>query len=288
MEQSYHMEQSNKLRGFLLSVIVHAALLLIFLFFYLTPPDPPLSEMGLGGGGIELNYGMPDAGTGDPTNLNPANPETSDEVDPSAPEISEDMSEQSPADEGENLEADVTDNVDAVAIKTANKTTVQTDNKDKKEDKNTNPPAPTVDNKFVMNKSTGKNSGEDKNNPGDPGQKDGTIDGNALHGKPGKGGDGSGIGDGPNLGGGLAGWKFLSEPKVNDQTQEKGTLVFTIYVNEEGIIERANVTQNLGDITPTLQLKYKQVLVGSELISTTGKKMPPRSTGTVTWHINPK
>lgn len=289
MVNSYQAEQSNKVKGFTISLMIHAALILIFLFFYLTPPNPPLSEMGLGGGGVELNLGDPLAGTHDLSNLTASNPEaeaTSEELATPEP-VAEEHTEESTTDEGENVEATVTEHEDAVAIKTSTKTTVKTETPVKKEEPKVTP-TPVVNNNAMMKKKTGSTnkSGDDKNTPGDPGQKEGTLDGKALMGKPGKGGDGTSSGIG--LGGGLVGWKFVTQPSVVDLSQEKGTLIFKIYVNDEGIIEVAKVIENRGGITPSLQAAYQKALVGVELsLIDPNKKIPPRSEGTVTWEIRP-
>src|SRR5436190_5418730 len=71
------MERSYRLHGFIVSLLIHAGLLLLFFFFYLTTPNPPLSSFL--GVGIELNFGEMDAGTGDPSNMLPTNPELNDE-----------------------------------------------------------------------------------------------------------------------------------------------------------------------------------------------------------------
>ena len=53
------------------TVIVHVLLLLLFLFTVFKGPDPPLTEMG--GGGVELNYGVDEDGYGDIQTLAQAN-----------------------------------------------------------------------------------------------------------------------------------------------------------------------------------------------------------------------
>ncbi|QNP51753.1 hypothetical protein H9L05_17605 [Hymenobacter qilianensis] len=53
------------------TVIVHVLLLLLFIFTVFKGPDPPLTEMG--GGGVELNYGVDEAGYGDIQTLAQAN-----------------------------------------------------------------------------------------------------------------------------------------------------------------------------------------------------------------------
>lgn len=295
MGHAYNIErtnEANKVRGFVISLIIHSGLLLLFLFMYLTPPNPPLSDITTGGGGTELNYGDPLAGTNDLSNLleSDPSPDQAEVATSPSPDLEEAVSEPS-AEDVETIEATPSESEDAVEVQAKEKPATKTETKVvKTAETKTTPPAPKIDDKFVMNKSTGTKSGDDKGTAGDPGQKEGTTDGRALMGKPGKGGGtggGTGTGNGPSIGGGLSGWRFVSEPKVNDQTAEKGTLKFKIYVNDEGIIEKADVIENLGGITPKLQLVYKNALEGLELTNSTGIKMPPRSIGTVTWDINP-
>lgn len=276
------IERSNKIKGFLISFVIHAAILLLFLLFYLTPPNPPLAELELGGGGVELNYGDPEAGTGDPTNLEPSTPEVQEEqvAALAEPEASEEI---------------ITGDEESVVIPTEEK---KTDNqqvkvKDDVKPAETKPTTQTqtADSRFTMSKSNTAKSGEDKGKAGDPGKPNGTVDGRALMGTPGKGGGtggGIGTGNGPSIGGGLSGWRFLRQPKVNDNTSEKGKLTFKITVNEDGIIEKALVTENLGGISPKLQEEYKKALIGSELENVNGVVLNSATTGTVVWEISAK
>lgn len=185
MENSYNIEQSNKLRSFLFTVMLHAALLLLLLFIYISGPNPPLSELELGGGGVELNYGVEDVGTGDPTNLDPSSPEKVQEAALVAAVIE---------DPEEFITGDEESIVLPVEEKEKKKDIVKKKEEVKAPETKEVVPVQKADNKFTMNKSTDK-SGEDKGKAGDPGKQEGTVDGRSLMGTPGKGG-GSGGGSG--------------------------------------------------------------------------------------------
>lgn len=71
-------EKKNKKIGMAVSVGLHAIVLLIF-FFILAwrAPDPPLPEYG-----IELNFGLDDAGYGDKQPVTPASRSQAQESQP--------------------------------------------------------------------------------------------------------------------------------------------------------------------------------------------------------------
>lgn len=79
--------------------------------------------------------------------------------------------------------------------------------------------------------STGQ-KGDDKNESGNKGSSNGTVNNNALY-----NGNG-GVGSDPNLK--LSGWKWLQRPTVIDKSNARGTIVFKIMVNDDGRIERIN------------------------------------------------
>jgi preprotein translocase subunit SecF len=66
-----YTEKSSRPQAIAVTVIFHVLLLLLFFFFVMRVPDPPIRT--LGGSGIELNYGLDEAGSGDLQTLNQAN-----------------------------------------------------------------------------------------------------------------------------------------------------------------------------------------------------------------------
>jgi outer membrane biosynthesis protein TonB len=86
--------------------------------------------------------------------------------------------------------------------------------------------------------STGQ-KGDDKNESGNKGSSNGTVNSNALY-----SGNG-GVGSDPNLK--LSGWKWLQRPQVVDKSNARGTIVFKIIVNDDGKIERiSRVSSTVG------------------------------------------
>lgn len=96
----------------------------------------------------------------------------------------------------------------------------------KKADSNTNT------NNTGGNKGNSSNGqkGDDKDKEGNKGSTTGTVNNNALY-----NGNG-GAGNDPNLK--LSGWTWLRHPIVKDQSNARGKIVFRIYVNDDGIIQR--------------------------------------------------
>jgi len=98
--------------------------------------------------------------------------------------------------------------------------------KKKKENSNTN----TKNTGGNKGESTNGQKGDDKDKEGNKGSTTGTVNNNALY--NGKGG----AGNDPNLK--LSGWTWLKHPTVKDQSDARGKIVFKIYVNDDGIIQR--------------------------------------------------
>lgn len=60
--ENHRRENKNRLGGWAVTIAVHALILLILLFIYITPPNPPYEDNA---GGMTVNYGTSDVGTGD-------------------------------------------------------------------------------------------------------------------------------------------------------------------------------------------------------------------------------
>ncbi|OJJ23075.1 hypothetical protein BKI52_01605 [marine bacterium AO1-C] len=106
----------------------------------------------------------------------------------------------------------------------------------KKKKKNTRKKKKSTDNNNAKNtggnkgESTTGQKGDDKNKDGNKGSPNGTVNNNALYNGSG------GVGNDPNLK--LSGWTWLRHPTVKDQSDARGKIVFKIYVNDDGIIQR--------------------------------------------------
>jgi outer membrane biosynthesis protein TonB len=289
-------EKSYKSEALSISTGILASLLLLFAFLFLEAPDPPLTKWeSWGGGGVVLNIGDIYAGTGDPTNLKPTDLNASE--NPENASLDNQLADNS-SQPVETEEMTPTEDPEAVAITTKDKLKEKnkTDNKvDKKDNKNNNTNNTTtvtnntnqqkIDNKAIFTGTTQK-AGDDNNKAGDPGNPKG-IDQNALYkdGVAGKGSGGLGDGTGPSIGGGIAGWKYIGNPVPKDDSQDKGTLEYKIFVNDDGTVAKIVLMRNLG-ISPKTEKLYRDQL--QTLLFDPEGKVAPITEGTVTYKINVK
>ncbi len=237
-------EKRNRAVSFAVSFGVHLLLLLGLYFYAVTTPNPPFEENE---GGMSINFGTSDVGSGDvqPMNYTPVQTQSSAESAPSAPTSSN--------------ESVVTQNTeDAVAMedkKPATKPAVKpVTNADAlfKPSKNpttsTKTEKPAVDDNSLFrpgavgkpNNSTGNGEGNGKGDQGDP---NGDPNSTSYKGS----GSGNGVGSGNGLGDGnvkLAGRNVLNRyvPK-NPCEQSRGKVVISIKVDQAGRVTSATFQQ---------------------------------------------
>lgn len=277
------------------SITLHVALLLLFIFLIAwREPDPPLPEYG-----IELNFGLDDAGSGD------VQPETQ----PVQTEQQEEPAEEEPVEEVQETTPEPVEPVDEVIEETVEEVTPtpvpQHDSPDvieekpveekKEEVKPVEQPKkqePTPDPRPVEEKTEpvkSGNSGEadsqqntsqgDKTDAqGDQGDPEGSVDSRALYGKTGGGG---------GLAVSLSGWKLDGDPKVNDTSNEEGRIVFEIQVDDNGEIIGVRVLERT--VTAAVARKYQEAVQNLTFSPTAGNTRPaPISKGTITFTIKAK
>ena len=241
-------EGENRLGGWAVTISVHAAILLILFFVYITPPNPPFEDNQ---GGMTVNYGTSDVGTGDVQPFT-AVPVTVQQVAESTPQSQPDAST-SP----DNLETQNTEDAPVVVEKKDVKKPKDKPNPDAmmkpkpKSTASTAPPTPKPQvNKDAMfpgahgkpNNSHGDGEGKGQGDQGDP-----TGDPNSknYHGSgtgngPGHGGDG--LGDGNVR---LTGRKLRSRPPVSNPCDAlRGKVVISINVNREGRVVDTKFSQS--------------------------------------------
>lgn len=262
-------------QGIVVALLFHALLFLLFYFLVLSVPNPPLS---MGGGGSELTYGDPE-GELDVSGLvasTPVEPVVEQQEVEEQVEETPDETEEFTAEESEDPEAV------AIAVKPEEK---KHETKPKPENKVVKEEEPKINDAFLLPGNKNKNGtkkGDPNGNTDTPGQT-GKGDGSG-------GGEGGGIGKGkgPGLGDGLAGWKFVGNPKPEDNSYEFGVLVFRLYVNRRGIIEKIEVIKNQG-INPTTINLYRNHLKSSvRLDPPSGVDVPEYTIGTVTYDLSSK
>jgi len=237
-------DRENKAIGWIITLALHGLLLILLFFFVITPPDPPFLENE---GGMAVNFGTSDVGSGDvqPTNLTPVQTE---------PTPSEASSKPAPSEESVVTQ----DNEDAPVME-SKKPTVKPVKKPKpnedaifKPSKNNTTKVktekPPVDDNSLFkpgaygkpNNSKGDGEGKGKGDQGDP-----NGDPNASSYKG--GGTGNGNGSGNGLGNGnvkLIGRKVVNRyvPK-NPCDATRGKVMINIKVNRNGQVVGANFSQ---------------------------------------------
>ncbi|WP_017731956.1 hypothetical protein [Nafulsella turpanensis] len=282
-------EEKDKKVGLAVTVGLHAILLLLF-FFILAwrAPDPPLPEYG-----IELNFGLADAGSGTEQPVTPASQseEVEEVIEPVAPKsqpIEEPVVEEIPVEPEvqEIVEAETPAEVvsqpapspvtkEEVAKKTVKKPQPVEEPKKEEPKKETTKPAlfPSDENNT---QTTQANQGDREGAVGDQGNEQGTLDSRALYGEPG-GGQG-----GPQLN--ISGWTWDERPDRKDQSNENGQVVFNFTIDDQGYV--ISVTTKTSTVSPKVAQFYKEQLLRTTFSPTNGNASRAATTsGTVTFII---
>ncbi|GAB3293289.1 Sec-independent protein translocase family protein [Hymenobacter tenuis] len=241
------------------TVVLHAALVALFVFTVFKGPDPPLET--LGGDGVELNYGVDEVGSGDIQSQAPAN-ESKNREDSRPP-----ASQPDPTPPRAVAQPDPTPPTEQrVVTSEAEESPVTVPPAPKpapvREEAPPEPPRPKVDQRAVFtpkanradgggngvngtsNAPTGNNNGDNPGTVGDKGDPRGTYGGTAYSGEPGSGGRGTSPGSG---GLEMAGWAIVSKPSVPALDNNSGTVRFKIRINAEGEVE--SVTKVSGTVS---------------------------------------
>ncbi|CAM6000907.1 unnamed protein product [Sphagnum balticum] len=235
--ENHRKENKNRLSGVAVTIAVHALLLLILFFFYITPPNPPYEDNA---GGMTVNYGTSDVGTGDQQQYTTV-PVTVQQVAQANP-----SSEAASSSSQEDLETQNTEDAPVVEAKKELKKPKEKPNPDamfKPQSKpvaSNTPPTPKADPNALFspgaigkpNKSKGDGEGKGKGDQGDP---NGDPNSRNYHGGgtgngPGNGGDGLGNGN-VRLSGRHVRYKPV--PKNPCETA-RGRVVISISVNRDG------------------------------------------------------
>ena len=301
--QQTSKEKKNKQIGVAISVSAHMLAILLFLFMVAwRAPDPPLPEIG-----IELNFGLDEAGSGEEQPepaTSPAESESEEEAKPDGAEelIEEVTEEQTPVEEvvesveqteeSNDIPEDVIDPVnntqespDVVEEKPESKPEVKEETIKKEEVKEVEKPKPPPvlypNNKTGAggkdgdsNEAQNANQGDQENATGDQGDKDGTVDSRALYGNSG-GGGGSSLQ--------MSGWMWDSRPKPKDTSSESGKLVFQVIIDNKGNIVRVKTLES--SVSPTLEKVYRDEVMKLTFSKTSGSSVASTSTGTITFAI---
>ncbi|MCI1187522.1 hypothetical protein MON38_08825 [Hymenobacter sp. DH14] len=259
------------------TLAVHGLLLLLFLFTHFSGPNPPLAT--LGGDGVELNYGLDEAGSGDIQSMAPAN-DSPNREDSRPPKASPDpqprpVATSTPDPTPPSQEKIITSDAEESPV---SETPVETPAPPKEEVK----PAPRVSRKVAVtfapkgsatgggngvngtnSAPTGNNNGDRPGSTGDQGDPNGSLDAKALYGAAGRGGTGSSPGSG---GLEMSGWRFDRQPVVEAIDDNSGVVRFKIKISSDGEVEA--VTKVSGNVSPAQEKLCRDKLLDANFVKT--------------------
>jgi outer membrane biosynthesis protein TonB len=309
-------EKNNDRTAWTVSILVHALLLIAFIFMVAwREPNPPLPEVG-----IQINFGTDDTGSGDIQPTTPANePENEEESNPAPAE--EEVVEDQPVEETtveevvtEEVIEPVTESLPAEDVPTETLTqeapspdvieeedvpvsdTIEKEKevveKPVEEVKEVEQPAttPVLYEKKDTNTTDGTgetdaeaqqaNEGNDEGETGDKGQEDGVLDERSIY----KGNQGGG-GGAPALN--MSGWMWDFTPKPNDKSDENGRITFEVKIDEDGEILSVRTIER--SVSAAVEKVYRQEIETLTFTKTSDNRSTAAvSTGTITFVIKSK
>ena len=247
--ENHRRENKNRLGGWAVTIVVHALILLVLFFIYITPPNPPYEDNA---GGMTVNYGTSAVGTGDQQQYTTV-PVT----------VQQDAQNNSAASSSATPEDLETQNTEDAALVNTKKNPVKPKDKPnpdallKPQNKpvvNNTPPTPKANQNALFhpgaigkpNNSKGDGEGHGQGDQGDP---NGDPNSRNYHGGGNGNGNGTGNGTGPGgtgPGGGnvkLAGRHIKARPKFSYNCNARGRIVMAIKVNKSGRVINADFTQ---------------------------------------------
>lgn len=293
-------EKKNDRWGLGVSLGIHAALFILFIFLLAwKQPFPPLPEYG-----IEVNFGLVDAGSGDiqPTTPANSNPTT---VEEPAPEEPASTQEPEPEEVTEPVEESVEEAVEEVVEEAApaeeavvtqpQPSVTPAEEKPREQPVREEPvketpkpnPASTYPNRDSKTDGAQGNEGESREpansnqgdqpgETGDQGNPDGKVDARALYGNPGGGAGGAALN--------MTGWNWDFLPEPNDVSNESGRIVFEITIDNEGEIQSIRtIEKSVSD--PLVRVYEAEVRKLTFSPTSANSLRAPTSKGTITFII---
>jgi len=268
------------------AIVVLLALLCFFIKF--SGPNPPLEVMG--GDGVELNYGLDEAGSGDIQTLATAN--ASQNREDSRPPAAQPDPVPQPAQPRVEASAPAPpETQEKVITSEAEEASVTAPPADK--------PAPVAPPREVVRETpkpreqprtlytpkgsatgaaggngisgsssapTGNSNGDRPGTVGDQGDPRGSLNAKALYVEPGSGGSGSRPGSGGGNGLEMSGWRFDNQPIVEALDDNPGVVRFKIKISDDGEVEA--VTKVSGNVSPAQEKLCRNKLLDANFVKT--------------------
>ena len=271
-------QEPHRREGLIGTLVVHGLLLLLFVFTVFKGPNPPLAALG-GGDGVELNYGLDPAGSGDVQTQATAN-KSLNRVDSRPPQASPDpqprpVAAATPDPTPPAQEKIITSEAEESPVSSP---PVETPAPPKEEVKAVPRPARKVAVAFApkgsatgggngvngaTNTPTGNSNGDRPGAVGDQGDPNGSLDAKALYGASGRGGSGGSPGSG---GLEMSGWRFESTPVVEAIDDNSGVIRFKIKISADGEVEA--VTKVSGNVSAAQEKLCRDKLLGANFVKT--------------------
>lgn len=274
--------QDRQIAG-ILTLVIYAVLLLIFIFTVVwRKPDPPpfIQELTLEGG---VNFGRDNAGSGKVQSQSKAN--NNPNLEDARPAVAK------PSAVAENKPiAAPTEPLPMQQPATRPIITEDRNSPDVREEKKSPPspvtarpseqvpraeqtPANPESGTGTSERNTANNNGNVSGATGDQGKPDGSLNNEALL--------GSGSGSGTSLD--LAGWTWDSKPVVNDRSNETGRLEFEIRVDRNGDVVGVRLLYR--SVSPSVARLYEEALKEVSFRPTSGGARPSITIGRVIFNI---
>lgn len=229
--------KAHQYRSLFLTLLIHAALLIMLMFLYISSPNPPWEEglAGGGGGGSFVEFGTLEFNDAPPVTAQ-AQPETAINKDDEI--LTSDVEETVSINQPEKKK-DPTP-VKPKEVKTTVKSTVKEPVLAKVEERKADPRSLYPGKRGNAGSPTGTQPGNGTGGTGN-GDGGGNGDGKGTGSGGGSGnGSGGGNGDGTGIGFDLTGRNFRSLPRLEDRSQEQGRVVIEIIVDKSGNVLRAD------------------------------------------------
>jgi hypothetical protein len=285
MALDYPEEHRREALGITAGIVLLLVLLCFFIKF--NGPNPPLDVIG--GDGVELNYGLDEAGSGDIQTMATANASQNREdsrppaaqpdptPQPAQPRVEAAAAPAQPEAQEKVITSDAEDaSVTAPPVEKpapVAREAVRETPKPREQPRTLYTPkgstAGVASGNGVAGTSsapTGNSNGDHPGTVGDQGDRNGSLDAKALYGAPGSGGSGSRPGSGGGSGLEMSGWRFDNTPVVEALDDNPGVVRFKIKISDDGEVE--SVTKVSGNVSPAQEKLCRDKLLDANFIKT--------------------
>lgn len=255
-------------RALMVAAGIHLFLLILFFFIMAwVAPDPPKPTYG-----IELNFGLEEAGSGEIQPLEQPSQQQEEQPQP--------QSTPQPVEDNQEVIEETTESTPQESVTQPDEGLVK-EEAVKPKPKETQKPAveepkpkekPKVDQRSLF-PGGNQSQGDQQNATGDQGSREGSVDAQSLYGSQGGGGGGASLN--------MAGWSWDQVPKPRDTSSETGRIVFQIKIDDQGYV--VSVTTKESTVSPAIERIYQDEVRKTTFSKTDNAVAPAFSTGTITF-----